>query len=110
MEGEFSQPVTDGSGTNRDGRKRAIALLEEAGFELRAGVMTSKATGQPFTFEMICVSHEQERLMLAYSRFLAQIGVTAQVVDQLGAVSEAKHDFRLRYDASELGLLAFARQ
>ncbi len=79
MEGEFSQPVTDGSGTNRDGRKRAIALLEEAGFELRAGVMTSKATGQPFTFEMICVSHEQERLMLAYSRFLAQIGVTAQV-------------------------------
>ncbi len=79
LEGEFSQPVTDGSGTNRDGRKRAIALLEEAGFELRDGVMTSKATGQPFTFEMLCATHEQERLTLAYSRFLRQIGITAQV-------------------------------
>ncbi|MGA8771291.1 MAG: extracellular solute-binding protein [Rhodomicrobium sp.] len=79
MEGEFGQPVTDGSGTNREGRKRAIALLEEAGYELRDGIMTSKATGRPFTFEMLCATHEQERLMLAYSRFLRQIGITAQV-------------------------------
>ncbi len=79
MEGEFGQPVTDGSGTNREGRKRAIALLEEAGYELRDGVMTGKATGRPFTFEMLCATHEQERLMLAYSRFLRQIGITAQV-------------------------------
>jgi peptide/nickel transport system substrate-binding protein len=79
LEGEFSQPITDGSGTNRDGRKRAIALLEEAGYELRDGVMISKATGRPFTFEMLCATREQERLMLAYSRFLRQIGITAQV-------------------------------
>ena len=79
MEGEFGQPVTDGSGTNREGRKRAIALLEEAGYELRDGVMTGKATGRPFTFEMLCATHEQERLTLAYSRFLRQIGITAQV-------------------------------
>ena len=79
MEGEFGQPVTDGSGTNREGRKRAIALLEKAGYELRDGIMTSKATGRPFTFEMLCATHEQERLTLAYSRFLRQIGITAQV-------------------------------
>jgi peptide/nickel transport system substrate-binding protein len=79
LEGEFNQPVSDGSGTNRDGRKRAIALLEEAGYELRDGVMTSKTTGRPFTFEMLCATHEQERLTLAYSRFLRQIGITAQV-------------------------------
>ena len=79
MEGEFGQPVTDGSGTNREGRKRAIALLEEAGYEIRDGVMTGKATGRPFTFEMLCATHEQERLTLAYSRFLRQIGITAQV-------------------------------
>ena len=79
MEGEFGQPVTDGSGANREGRKRAIALLEEAGYELRDGIMTSKATGRPFTFEMLCATHEQERLMLAYSKFLRQIGITAQV-------------------------------
>ena len=79
LEGEFSQPVTDGSGTNRDGRKRAIGLLEKAGYALRDGVMTEKATGQPFTFEILCATHEQERLTLAYSRFLRQIGITAQI-------------------------------
>ena len=111
MEGEFSQPVTDGSGTNREGRKRAIALLEEAGYELRDGVMTSKATGQPFTFEMICATHEQERLMLAYSRFLRQIGITAQVrMIELGAIPAAQHDLRLRHDADELVVLALAGQ
>ncbi len=111
MEGAFSQPVTDGSGTNREGRKRAIALLEEAGYEVRDGVMTSKATGRPFTFEMICATHEQERLMLAYSRFLRQIGITAQVrMIELGAIPAAQHDLRLRHDADELVFLALAGQ
>jgi peptide/nickel transport system substrate-binding protein len=41
--------------------------------------MVGKATGQPFAFEMICATREQERLMLAYSRFLRQIGIAAQV-------------------------------
>ncbi len=79
LEGDFSQPVTDGSGTNCEGRKRAIALLEEAGYALQGGIMTSKATGQPLSFEMICATREQERLLLTYSRFLRQIGVAAQV-------------------------------
>lgn len=79
LDGAFSQPITDGSGTNREGRKRAIALLEEAGYELKGGVMVNAATGQPFAFEMICASHDQERLMLAYSRFLRQLGIFAQV-------------------------------
>ncbi len=79
LDGKFTQPVTDGSGTNREGRRRAIALLEEAGYELRDGVMTSKATGEPFTFEIICASHEQERLLLSYSRSLASIGIDAQI-------------------------------
>ncbi len=111
LEGAFSQPVTDGSGANREGRKRAIALLEEAGYALRDGVMTSKATGQPFAFEMICASHEQQRLMIAYSRFLSQIGIAAQVkFIELGAVSAARDFFRLRHDAGELAVLAVSRQ
>jgi peptide/nickel transport system substrate-binding protein len=79
LEGTFSQPVTDGTGTNRDGRKEAIALLSEAGYELKDGVMTAKATGAPFSFEMICTTREQERLMLAFSSALRQIGIGAQV-------------------------------
>jgi peptide/nickel transport system substrate-binding protein len=79
LDGTFSQPATGGSGTNREGRKRAISLLEESGYELQNGVMTAKATGLPFTFEMTCASQEQERLMLAYSRSLRQIGIVAQI-------------------------------
>jgi peptide/nickel transport system substrate-binding protein len=79
MDGTFSQPATDGAGTNREGRKQAIALLNEAGYELRDGVMTDKATGAPFRFEMICVTREQERVMLAYANALHQIGIAAQV-------------------------------
>ena len=41
--------------------------------------MTAKATGLPFTFEMLCATREQERLMLAYSSALRQIGIDAQV-------------------------------
>src|SRR5208337_2220508 len=79
MEGTFRQPVSNGSGTNREGRKEAIALLNEAGYELRGGIMTAKATGLPFTFEMICASREQERLMLAYAGALRQIGIGARI-------------------------------
>ena len=79
MEGTFSQPVSDGSGTNREGRRRAIALMDAAGYELREGVMTSKATGHPFAFEMICLTRDQEHLMLAYAETLRQIGVAARV-------------------------------
>jgi len=79
LDGTFSQPQTDASGTNREGRKRAIQLLDEAGYELRDGRMVSKATGAPLSFEMICVSREQERLLLAYAHALAQIGVEGRV-------------------------------
>ncbi len=79
LDGTFSQPVSDGSGTNRDGRKQAIALLAEAGYGLENGIMTNTTTGQPLSFEMTCASLEQERLMLAYSRFLRQIGIVASV-------------------------------
>jgi peptide/nickel transport system substrate-binding protein len=79
MEGTFSQPATDGTGTNREGRKEAIALLHAAGYELKDGLMTSKAAGLPLSFEMVCATREQERLMLAYASALRQIGVEARV-------------------------------
>jgi len=79
LEGTFSQPVTDGTGTNREGRKEAIALLNEAGYTLKDGVMTAKAAGLPLTFEMICTAREQQRLMLSYASALRQIGIEARV-------------------------------
>jgi peptide/nickel transport system substrate-binding protein len=79
MDGTFSEPASDGSGTNREARKRAIALFAEAGYSLREGRMVRTATGEPLAFEMTCVSPEQERLMMAYSRFLRLAGVASSV-------------------------------
>src|SRR5262249_43392590 len=79
MEGTFRQPASDALGTNRAGRREAIALLKEAGYELENGMMAAKATGQPFRFEMLCVSREQERLMMAFAVELRQIGIDARV-------------------------------
>jgi peptide/nickel transport system substrate-binding protein len=79
MEGAFRQPASDGSGTNREGRRQAIVLLKEAGYELRDGAMIAAATGLPFSFEMLCVTREQARLMTAYVNELRQIGIDARV-------------------------------
>jgi peptide/nickel transport system substrate-binding protein len=79
MEGAFAQPQTDGSGTNRDGRRRALALLQEAGFALRDGQMVNAATGEPLRFEMLTSTREQERLMLNFARSLRQAGIVADV-------------------------------
>lgn len=79
MNGTARQPETDGSGTNRDGRKRAIALLDQAGYALRDGIMRRKQDGVPLTFELLCTNREQERLMLAYTTSLRQIGISATI-------------------------------
>jgi peptide/nickel transport system substrate-binding protein len=79
MEGRLTQPVSDGSGHNRENRRRAIALMEEAGYVLTGGKMVSKATGQPFTFEMLAASNPEERLFLTYARQLAAVGIDVQI-------------------------------
>ena len=79
MEGRLTQPASDGSGHNRENRRRAIALLEEAGYELTGGKMVSKASGQPFTFEMLAASAPEERLFLTYARQLAAVGIDVEI-------------------------------
>ncbi len=44
-------PTTDGSGDIRENLKRAAALLKEAGWEIKKGVMTKD--GKPLTFEIV---------------------------------------------------------
>lgn len=79
LEGSVSQPVSDGTGTNREGRMRALRLLKDAGYGLRGGVMVNLKTGAPLSFEMLAASREQERLMLNFARSLRQIGISAAV-------------------------------
>jgi peptide/nickel transport system substrate-binding protein len=63
--------------------RAALALFEEAGYELAGTQLRNKQTKQPFTFEMMVSTKEQERLALQFSQSLKRAGVSAvmRVVD-----------------------------
>jgi peptide/nickel transport system substrate-binding protein len=79
MDGTWQPPVTDGSGRDRRTLKRALALLEAAGYELSGTVLRSRSTGRPFSFEMLATTRDQERLALAFARDLKRAGITLRV-------------------------------
>jgi peptide/nickel transport system substrate-binding protein len=79
MAGTWSPPVTDGSGRDRSTLKRALALLNAAGYALAGTELRARNGGAPFTFEILVTTRDQERLALAYSNQLKRAGITAQV-------------------------------
>ena len=76
---EFKLPVTDGSGNNRDGARRAIAVLKEAGWEIRDGKMTSKATGKPLSVELLLGEPRLERFALPFKQWAEKVGIEIRV-------------------------------
>ncbi len=79
LQGKWSPPPSDGSGRDRDLARRALDLLSEAGYKLVNGQLLSKVTAEPFSFEVIVSSRQQERLALNYAKALKRIGVTANI-------------------------------
>jgi len=79
LDGTWSPPVTDGSGRDRASLGRALALLGAAGYELNGTTLRERASGRPFSFEIMVTSRDDERLALAFSSNLARAGIAAQV-------------------------------
>ena len=79
MDGSFAFPVSDGSGENREGRREALALLEQAGYQLTGGKLIKVETGEPFEFEILAATRAQERLLLTFARALKQVGIDARI-------------------------------
>ncbi|MDR3450407.1 MAG: extracellular solute-binding protein [Alphaproteobacteria bacterium] len=73
---EYKEPTTDGSGNNRDNLRKAAALLKDAGWELKNGILTDKQ-GKPFTFEIIIDEPMFERWIEPYLRNLERLGIHA---------------------------------
>jgi peptide/nickel transport system substrate-binding protein len=95
LEGRWQPPVTDGSGRDRETLKRALALLEAAGYDLLNTKLRSRATRQPLTFEILVTTKDQERLALAFSRDLKRAGIAVKV----RVVDAVQYDRRrLTYD------------
>lgn len=79
MAGQWTPPVTDGSGRDRAGLRRAFDLFAQAGYVLQGTQLVQRATGRPFTFEILTTTRDQERLALAFTRTLKRAGINALV-------------------------------
>ncbi len=76
---EYRPPVTDGTGNIRDNLKRAVALLQEAGWTVQGGKLARAATGEPFRFEVLLNAPTWERIALPYAKNLERLGIEARV-------------------------------
>jgi peptide/nickel transport system substrate-binding protein len=79
LEGRWKPAGADGSGRDREAARLALDLLADAGWTLDSNVLRRKGTGEPFSFEMLVNSRQQERLALNFSQSLKRIGVQARV-------------------------------
>lgn len=71
----YTLPVSDGSARNRDGLRRAMDLMAEAGWTVQDGVMKN-AEGQPFTFEILLNTGSSENRQ--------EIDIFASALERLG--------------------------
>jgi microcin C transport system substrate-binding protein len=80
---EFTLPESDGTGNVRDLARRALALLKEAGWEIKDGKMTETSSGKKLAFEMMLNDASFERVVLPYRQNLERIGIdmTVRTID-----------------------------
>ena len=92
----FTEPYANPSHATaeekRVNQRRAVALLREAGYELRGRQMVNVETGQPLTLEFLGFQPTDERYVLPYQQALARIGVTLT----LRIVDPAQYQNRIR--------------
>lgn len=85
LAGSWAPAATDGSGRDRDQARRALDLLEAAGYRLGEGQLRKDGKGEVFGFEITVTNRPQERLALNYATSLARLGiaVTVRLIDDV---------------------------
>jgi peptide/nickel transport system substrate-binding protein len=83
LEGTWKPPVSDGSGRDRTILRRALAILSNAGYELRGTELINRRTGKPLTFEIMITTRnegtDEERLASIFASQLKRAGITVRV-------------------------------
>lgn len=74
---EYQPPKTDGTGNLRANLHRAMALLKEAGWDMKNGKLVNSATGKPFTFEIVSQDPLFDRWVQPFLRNLERLGIKA---------------------------------
>ena len=78
MQGSY-RPVSMAERGERAVLREVLSELQEAGYELRGNALVNSESGEPFAFEILVATSEDERLALAYQRVLDRIGIAASV-------------------------------
>lgn len=74
----YSPPVSDGSGQDRALLRKASALLDEAGWQIKSGRRVNK-DGQLLTIEFLIRSVTFERIISPYRKSLQRLGIVASI-------------------------------
>ncbi|MGI9392449.1 MAG: extracellular solute-binding protein [Parvibaculales bacterium] len=75
----YTAPKTRGDGYNRKARREALQLLSKAGYKIKKGALINKKTQQPFSFELLVVNKQDERLALSYASMLKRAGIEPHI-------------------------------
>ncbi len=74
----FTLATTDGSGANREGLRRAIALLAEAGWTVKDRKLVDRA-GKQMALSILLSDPSYERMGIPYQQWLQRLGIEVQV-------------------------------
>jgi microcin C transport system substrate-binding protein len=88
---EFTNPVNTGT-ASRNNLRKALALLKDAGWELKGNKLVNTSTGQPMVVEFLMNGPIYEKVALRYQTELARIGITFNI----RPVDSAQYENRVR--------------
>lgn len=74
----FTLPVTDGSGNNREQLKQALALMEQAGWQVKDRKLVD-TNGQQMSFTILLDDPSYERVALPYVQDIQRLGIDVRV-------------------------------
>jgi peptide/nickel transport system substrate-binding protein len=100
----YALPVSDGSERNRANLRKAMALMQDAGWTVQDGVMKN-AAGEPFEFELLLAQGQKEPASIAelYSSALERMGIAVKV-SQID-----KAQYKLRTDDYDFDMTYYRR-
>jgi microcin C transport system substrate-binding protein len=75
----YAPPVYDGSGNIREGLRRALALLKEAGWTINKEGKLVNALGRPFEFELLYQQPGLERMAQPFAKNLERMGIVCRL-------------------------------
>jgi microcin C transport system substrate-binding protein len=87
----FEPPKSDGQGGNRENLRKAMTLLQQAGYAMKGNVLTGK-DGKPLTIELLNYEPGFERVLLPYIESLKRIGVQGS----LRTIDPAQYEQRIK--------------